>query len=815
MDSYQITEVEKKWRSYWERNQSNKTVEDPENKFYVLEMFPYPSGDLHIGHLKNYVIGDIISRLKKMQGFQVLHPMGFDGFGLPAENAAIERGVDPSKWTFENIKLSRATFRLLGLSYDWDRAVITCQPEYYKWTQWIFIQLFKKGFAYKKRALVNWCPKCQTVLANEQVEDDACYRCDTKIDKKELEQWYFKITAYADRLLKDIDIMKDWPARVKTMQRNWIGFSEGANIDFDLSIGGKISVYTTRPDTLFGVTFMAIAPENPVLIEKILPESKFKDKIENYINSAKMKTEIERTAVGKEKDGVYTGIDAINPLSGEKVQLWVADYVLSQYGTGIVMGVPAHDQRDFEFSKKYNIPIKVVINPPGEQLKADEMTEAYVEPGVMINSEKFNGKNSKESIKEIIQFCKEQGVGDFDINYRIRDWSISRQRYWGCPIPIIYCETCGVIPIPEAELPVLLPSSENIDFVPKGTSPLGADENFINVTCPACGGSAHRDPDTMDTFVDSSWYFLRYADPTNTEEIFSNEKINKWLPIDFYIGGVEHATGHLLYSRFFTKFFEDIGLVNFSEFADRLFLQGMVTSRSTKDGKLYKMSKSKYNAVPVGPFVEASGADTARFTILSAAPPEDDMEWTEDLVESSRRFINRVWRLYKEFEVKDIDMDKEYLYWSHKTIRDVTRDFNKIHFNTAIAFIRIFVNFIYKHLENETAIPKKALEILAKLLAPIVPHLSEELWEMLGHKPSIFDTEWETFDPTFITTETINVVVQINGKVRAKLQVDPDINENELKVICFKDEKVKKYTEGKEIRKIIVIPKKIISIVVK
>ncbi|MDD3626113.1 MAG: leucine--tRNA ligase, partial [bacterium] len=481
MENYPIIDVEKKWRKYWRDSNANTASDIPKKKYYVLEMFPYPSGDLHIGHLKNYVIGDVIARFKMMEGFDVLHPMGFDAFGLPAENAAIERGVDPSKWTLENINVSKETIRLLGLSYDWDRFVITCEPEYYKWTQWIFIQLFKKGLAYRKKSDVNWCPKCQTVLANEQVEDGNCYRCDTAITKKDLVQWFIKITEYAEDLLNAIDTLEDWPDRVKVMQKYWLGFSEGAQIDFELTTGGQVSVYTTRPDTLYGITFMAIAPENPLIGEKILNNSPYKHEITEYITKAKLRTEIERVAVGKEKDGVYTGIDAINPLSGDKVQLWVADYVLSHYGTGIVMGVPAHDQRDFEFAKKYNIPMKVVIQPPDRDLNVPEMTEAYVDPGIMTNSGPFDGKKSDESIKDIIEYCKDKGVGDFKSNFRLRDWSISRQRYWGCPIPMIYCDSCGIVPVPEADLPVLLPDSSEVDFVPKGTSPLGSNEKFISV----------------------------------------------------------------------------------------------------------------------------------------------------------------------------------------------------------------------------------------------------------------------------------------------------------------------------------------------
>ncbi len=814
MENYPIIDVEKKWRKYWRDSNTNTASDIPKKKYYVLEMFPYPSGDLHIGHLKNYVIGDVIARFKMMEGFDVLHPMGFDAFGLPAENAAIERGVDPSKWTLENINVSKETIRLLGLSYDWDRFVITCEPEYYKWTQWIFIQLFKKGLAYRKKSDVNWCPKCQTVLANEQVEDGNCYRCDTAITKKDLVQWFFKITEYAEDLLNAIDTLEDWPDRVKVMQKYWLGFSEGAQIDFELTTGGQVSVYTTRPDTLYGVTFMAIAPENPLIGEKILNNSPYKHEITEYITKAKLRTEIERVAVGKEKDGVYTGIDAINPLSGDKVQLWVADYVLSHYGTGIVMGVPAHDQRDFEFAKKYNIPMKVVIQPPDRDLNVPEMTEAYVDPGIMTNSGPFDGKKSDESIKDIIEYCKDKGVGDFKSNFRLRDWSISRQRYWGCPIPMIYCDSCGIVPVPEADLPVLLPDSSEVDFVPKGTSPLGSNEKFISVKCPKCGGPARRDPDTMDTFVDSSWYFLRYADPHNSEEIFSKKKIDSWLPIDFYIGGIEHATGHLLYSRFFTKVFKDIGIINFPEFADRLFLQGMVCSKSQKDGKLYKMSKSKHNAVPVGPFVETNGADTARFTILSAAPPEDDMEWSEDLVDSSRKFLNRVWRLYVDYEIKDIPLDDDYKYWCNKTIRDVTNDFNKIHFNTATSFIRVLVNAIYKRLETENVIPKKVLEVLAKLLAPMTPHLSEELWSLLGYSPSIFDTAWEIFDESLIKTEMVEVVIQVNGKIRSKIEVEAGISESKLKDLARTDEKIQKYLEGKDVKKVIVVPNKLVSFVV-
>ena len=816
MEGYPFKEIESKWQKRWEEMRLYQTSSNPKRKFYLLEMYPYPSGDLHMGQFKNYLIGDVITRKKMMEGYDLLHPMGWDAFGLPAENAAIKHGIHPEEWTLKNILQSKQTLQLMGISYDWNREVTTCLPDYYKWNQWLFLKLHEKGLAYRAKAYVNWCPKCKTVLANEQVKEGLCERCDTPVTKRDLEQWFFKITAYAERLLQDLEKLDGWPERVKTIQRNWIGKSTGTEVDFPLDKGEKISVFTTRSDTLYGVTFMAIAPETSFVKELVKGKNREKEVLQ-YIETSLHHTEIERTSTTREKDGVFTGEYCINPLSGEKVQLWVADYVLSSYGTGIVMGVPAHDQRDFEFAKRYGIPIKVVIQPVGERLVPEEMEEAYVEPGVMTNSNPFNDLPSEEGKRWVTMKLMENGLGRRKVNYRIRDWLISRQRYWGTPIPMIHCEQCGILPVAEQNLPVLLPK-EGVDFRPKGRSPLSSVPSFMEVTCPSCQGRAERDPDTMDTFVDSSWYHLRYADPKNEKEIFSKPSVKTWLPIDQYIGGVEHAAGHLIYFRFFTKVLYDLGWIPYDEPCLRLFNHGMVMD---KYGDV--MSKSRGNAFPVGPFVEEWGADTGRITMLFIGPPGSDSRWSEEGVIGSSRFLNRIYRLVieslekipqkKKRENPPKGKDRNLLRKLNKTIKKVTEDIDNFGHNTAIAALMEFLNELVK-VDPSVPVFRESLEVFSRLLAPFAPHLAEELWHLLGEEISVFRAPWPEYDEEMLKEKEIPIVVQVNGKLRAKLLLPSELEEEKVKEAALSHKNIKRYTKGKSIKRVVVVPEKLVNVVV-
>ncbi len=821
---YNFKEIEEKWLKIWNEKDFFKTRQDPsKEKYYVLEMFPYPSGDPHMGHLKNYVIGDVVARYKIRNGFNVLHPMGWDSFGLPAENAAIEHNIHPHIWTKKNIEKMKSMLNRIGITYDWDREVTTCEPDYYKWTQWLFLKLYEKGLAYKKKAPVNWCPHCKTVLANEQVIDGKCERCGTEVTKKELSQWFFKITDYAQRLLDDIGLLSGWPKKVLTMQKNWIGRSEGAEVVFEIKdLKEKVTVFTTRPDTLFGVTFFALAPEHP-LVDKILKESPYKKQIEKLRERVKKKKDIERVAEGAEKEGVPTGFYAINPINGDEVPVWIADYILIEYGTGAIMGVPAHDHRDFEFAKKYDIPIRQVIKPiEGE----DPLPDApFEEKGIMINSGPYSGLLSEEGTEKIIKELEKKDIGKRKVNYRLRDWLISRQRYWGAPIPIIHCEKCGIVPVPEKDLPVLLP--EDVDFLPQGKPPLATNDKFINTTCPKCGGPAKREPETMDTFVDSSWYYLRYASPHEEDKPFDKKDVNYWLPVDQYIGGVEHAILHLMYSRFITKALYDMGYVNFVEPFKNLFTQGMIT----KDGA--KMSKSKGNTVSPGTIIEKYGADTARVMILFAGPPELDMEWSDQGVEGAFRFLNRVWRLYttnipyiKDISGREVSQEelskegKDLRRKLHKTIKKVTEDIEgRFHFNTAISSIMELINTLYKFEaqkanEADLVILREALDTILSLLNPFAPHITEELWEMMGHKEPLYFEKWPIHNEKYMEEEIYIIAVQVNGKVRAKVSVEADKTDQEVKEAILNDEKIKKWIEGKDIKKFILVKRKVANIVV-
>lgn len=818
MKGYPFKEIESKWQKIWEESKIYQAPDHPEKKYYLLVMFAYPSGDIHIGHFRNYIIGDAVARYKMMRGYQVLYPFGWDAFGLPAERAAIERGIHPKEWTLHNMKVSDATLKRCGISFDWSREVITCLPDYYIWTQWMFLKLYERDLAYRDTAFVNWCPGCKTVLANEQVEQGRCWRCESEVEEKELEQWFFRITAYAERLLRDLDKLQGWPENIKTLQRNWIGKSEGVEIDFTIEgTNQKISVFTTRPDTIYGVTFMAIAPENK-LIKSLKMDSEHKKAVEEYIKIVATRSEIDRSAVG-EKDGVFTGVYAINPLSGEKIQLWVADYVLATYGTGIVMGVPGHDQRDFEFSKKYGIPIKVVIQSPDIKLLAETMEEAYVEPGVMVNSGIFNGLISTEGINRVNEYVVEKRLGRLKTNYKLRDWLISRQRYWGAPIPMIHCEKCGIVPVNEADLPVLLPEGK-IDFIPKGRSPLANSKEFMDVNCPKCGGEAKRDTDTMDTFVCSSWYFLRYTDSHNSKEPFSKEKARNWLPVDKYIGGIEHACGHLIYFRFFTKFLHDIGWLEVDEPTVELFNHGMVLD---KEGRV--MSKSLGNVVSPADIIDKHGTDVSRIAMYFAAPSAREILWSEEGIVGATRFLNRIFRfaqIAKKSQLKS-QISLETLSSSdlkgyrklNQTIKKVEEDIQTLQLNTAIASMMELLNVLDDLDPKNSMVLGYCVEKLAQILAPFVPHLSEEIWEMLGHKESIFKSKWPEYDKEAIKDEEVTFVVQVNGKLRATVNIPVNTPEEKAKELALNDEKVKKFIENKSIVKTIFVPDKLINIVVK
>ena len=826
-ENYFPQEIEKKWQKVWEENNAFHVDDNSEKpKYYALSMFPYPSGKLHMGHVRNYTITDVIARFKKAQGYNVLHPMGWDSFGLPAENAAMKHGANPEVWTDENIAYMTKQLKMLGLSYDWNREVTTCKPDYYKWTQWLFLQLYKKGLAYKKEAAVNWCEECGTVLANEQVIDGKCWRCDHVVEKKYLSQWFFKITDYAEVLLEDLDKLPGWGDNVKTMQANWIGKSQGAILKFkvvDMPDGSdlEIPVYTTRPDTAYGITYLVVAPEYKD-IER-LTTSENKAKVEEYRANARKMTEIERLSTERVKTGVPLGTHCLNPLTGETFPLWTADYALVEYGTGAVMAVPTHDTRDFDFAKKFNLPMKVVIQDP--ENPSDCKDSAYTEPGVLVNSGEFNGMPNEEAKKAITEKAVREGFGEFKTQYRLRDWLISRQRYWGAPIPVVYCEKCGIVPVPEDQLPVLLP--KDVDFSVVGKSPITTSKTFAETTCPHCGGKARRETDTMDTFVCSSWYYLRYSDPKNSNLPFAKDKVNKWLPVDQYVGGIEHAILHLLYSRFFTKALRDLGLLDFDEPFKNLLTQGMVL----KDGS--KMSKSKGNTVDPDEIFENFGADTARLFILSDSPPARDFDWSDAGVEGCYKFLNRVWRLIAA-NSDDISLDyklefplakenDDMVRNVHIAIKGITNDIaNDFQFNTVISKYRELTNAIYewrgkkKELNAEDkAVLSFAVISLLKLMSPVAVHLTEEAWADLGGKGSIHDEPWCKWDENLAKASSITLVVQVNGKVKDKIEVDEALSEDDLKAVALESPKVKELTDGKEIVKTIVVPKKLVNIVVK
>jgi len=855
---YEPITIEEKWQKKWEEEKAFKVIEDQQKKkYYLLEMFPYPSGKIHIGHVRNYTIGDVVARYKKMKGFNVLHPIGWDAFGMPAENAAIEHKIHPSKWTHENINHMRKQLKRMGFSYDWDREIATCEPKYYRWEQLFFIWMYEKGLAYKKRSSVNFCTKCDTVLANEQVEAGLCWRCGTEVQEKVLDQWFFKITAYIDELLEYCDKLPGWPERVMTMQKNWIGKSYGCEVDFPMvDAEGAIKVFTTRQDTLFGATFMLVAAEHPLVMQLAKGKS-CEGSVRQFVEKVKKQDKLMRTSEYYEKEGLFLDSYCKNPLTGKEMPIYAANFVLADYGTGCVMAVPTHDQRDFEFAKKFNLPLIVVISPKDKILDPATMTEAYVDEGILVNSGQFNGMENTKVLEAIADFLEAQGKGRRTIQYRLRDWGISRQRYWGAPIPMINCDKCGIVPVKEEDLPVVLP--ENVVFSPEGGSPLAALPEFIHTTCPKCGGKAARETDTMDTFVESSWYFDRYCCPDcDVKPGLDREKLDYWMPVDQYIGGIEHAILHLLYSRFYTKMLRDFGVIGVDEPFTNLLTQGMVCKETMKCkehgylypeqaaegkchicgrevviGKTEKMSKSLKNVIDPDYLVKTYGADTARIFCLFAAPPEKDLEWSEQGVDGSFRFLSRLWRIFDDYleDIKVVATASGKIFLegdlktlrrkTHQTTRKVTTDIeDRFHFNTAISAVMELVNTLYSIKRPEKgdqaalSVIREALEASVLLLAPIVPHMTEELWQMLGHATSVTNATWPEFDPAIASEEEMTIVIQINGKLRSRMTVSVDEDPEKIKADAQADEKIVALLKGIKILKVIYVPKKLVNIVV-
>ena len=844
---YNAADIEPKWQQAWTDSGIDGTLEDSDKpKFYALSMFPYPSGNLHMGHVRNYVITDVIARYKRMNGYRVLHPMGWDAFGLPAENAAIARNVPPADWTYKNVAQMREQLKELGLSLDWQREVTTCSPDYYKWTQWLFLQFFASGLAYQKEAAVNWDPVDQTVLANEQVDSEGySWRSGAKVERKLLTQWFLKITDYAEQLLQDLDKLTGWPERVKTMQANWIGKSIGAYLEFPVvGIDEKVAVFTTRPDTVYGVTYVVLAPEHPLTPQVTTAEQQ--EAVDKFIEEVASQSEMDRTAEDKPKRGIATGGKAVNPFNGEEIPILIADYVLYEYGTGAVMGVPAHDVRDFKFATEKGLPIKTVVIPEGGDAE-ETLTEAYTDPGVMVNSAHFDGTSSTEGKTKIIEYAEEKGYGKARVQYRLRDWLISRQRYWGCPIPIIHCPSCGQVPVPDTDLPVKLP--DNVEFTGKGASPLAQIEDWVNVPCPTCGEPAKRETDTMDTFIDSSWYFLRYTDANNPEEVFAKEKVNDWMSVDQYVGGIEHAILHLLYSRFFTKVLRDRGLLNFDEPFQRLLTQGMVQGLTYKNPNTsqfipsadvdpdnpkdpetgedlevfyLKMSKSKYNGVDPKEVISNYGADTARMFILFKAPPEKDLEWDAADVEGQFRFLNRVWNLVTRYDASKVGdakelgkEEKDLRRAVHIAIKEISEDLEgDYQFNTAVSELMKLSNALKDASCTDSPTYKEGVETLILLLAPFAPHMAEELWQNIGNRESIHLQSFPKVDFTALVVDEITLVIQVMGKTRGTIQAPASADKATLEKLATESEVAQKYIEGKEIRKIIVVPNKLVNFVV-
>jgi leucyl-tRNA synthetase len=827
MTPYEPNRIEAKWQAYWEENKTFKVERDSsKKKFYLLEMFPYPSGRIHMGHVRNYTIGDTLARFKRMKGFNVIHPLGWDAFGMPAENAAIKNNTHPAEWTFENIRTMREQIKRLGLSYDWDREIATCHPGYYKWNQWLFLKFLEKGIAYRKNSTINWCEACQTVLANEQVVDGCCWRCDNEVLQKQQEGWFFKITDYADRLLEGCKSLSGkWPEQVLTMQNNWIGKSYGAEVDFKIK-DSAIKVFTTRPDTLYGAMFMVLAPEHPLTL-KLSRGTEQESAIDAFVKKVNLQDTIARTSETGEKEGVFTGAYATNPLTGESIPVWTANFVLMDYGTGAIMSVPAHDQRDLDFARKYNLPVRVVIQPKDETLDEKNMTQAYGADGAMIHSDSFDGLIGQEARSKVCEYLEKEGIGKATVNFRLRDWGVSRQRYWGTPIPVVHCDACGIVPVDYDQLPVELPLDAQLGE--KGQSPLHTLESFYKTACPKCKAPARRETDTLDTFFCSSWYFDRYTSPRQEDKPFDPEDNGYWMPVDQYVGGIEHAILHLLYSRFFNLVLNDLGLTKAKEPFDHLLTQGMVI----KDGA--KMSKSKGNVVDPDEIIKTYGADTARVFILFAAPPVKDLEWSEQGVEGCYRFLKRVWRIFSDFvdEVKttppadenfstSVKELKELRRMTHITIRRVTEDIEKrMQFNTAIAAIMELVNHLYHFKDwkkqqeaiDSAPVVRESMEALILTLWPFAPHIAEEMGALLNFSEP--EKSWPLYNEGLTQTDEILIVLQVNGKVRQKLQIEAGISDEDLKSLALGDPKIQEWTQDKEIKKVIIVPKKLVNIVVK
>ena len=859
MKKYDPQKTEVKWQSFWEKNDYFKVTEDKnKKKYYLLEMYPYPSGKIHMGHVRNYAIGDVVARYKRMIGFNVLHPMGWDAFGMPAENAAIDNNTHPAKWTYDNINYMRSQLKRMGFSYDWSRELATCRPEYYRWEQLVFVEMFKKGLAYKKKTYVNWCDLCKTVLANEQVVDGCCWRHpDQEVTLKEMDSWFLKITDYTKELLDYCDKLPGWPEKVLTMQRNWIGESHGAILRFPVvDFDRVIEVFTTRQDTIFGATFLCFAPEHPFIKELIkgMPQEK---EVKEFVERILKVDTFMRTADFTTKEGIFTGRYCLNPATGEQIPIYVANFVLYEYGTGAIMAVPTHDQRDFEFAKKYNLSLRVVIKPKDTDLTEEEMTEAYVDEGILVNSGQFNGMPNMEALDSMIEYLESKGMGYKTINYRLKDWGVSRQRYWGAPIPIIYCPQCGTVPVPEDQLPVLLPL--DLDLKEGGKSPLPHEDSFYETTCPQCGQKAKRETDTMDTFVESSWYFERFASPRHENSIFDTEKVAYWMPVDQYIGGIEHAILHLLYSRFYTKVLRDMGYLKIDEPFTNLLTQGMVckeTFKCQEHGYLFpeevkegrcaycgkeaqiggsvKMSKSTKNVIDPQTLVDRYGADTVRMFCLFASPPERDLEWSDEGVEGAWRFLNRVWRLVFENRqtlsnekpydaIQPLSPDLHTIHQkTHQTIKKVTEDIeNRFHFNTAISAVMELFNTVNQFIGNEkeiselaSSVIKEAVDTMVILLHPVVPHITEELWRALGHSDSLAIVSWPTYREEALRKETYLIVIQVNGKLRSRIEIPVSLNEKEIQDLALKDKRVQHFIQDKEIKRVIVVQKKLVNIVV-
>ncbi len=833
-ERYDFASIEPKWQQIWREQELFQSPDSADQeKFYYLDMFPYSSGDMHMGHMRNYIIGDVIVRHMRMRGYNVMHPMGWDAFGLPTENAAIKHQIHPAQWTEDCVGRLKDQFNRQGISYDWSREVNASAPDYYKWTQWLFLQLYHNGLAYRGEAVVNWCPSCQTVLANEELEGDLCERCGTPVERRQVSgQWYFAITKYAQRLLDDLELLENWPERVRVMQENWIGRSEGVQFKLPLDgrdgstelTAGEIEVFTTRIDTIYGITFMALPPEHP-LVNELMEGTAYEEPVKAFVRGALAEGEIARSSEEVEKRGIFTGAYCTHPLTGEKIPIWVTNYVLMEYGTGAIMAVPAHDQRDLEFARKYDIPVRVVIQPPGEDLDATTMTEAYVEPGVQVNCDQFSGMDSEAAQEAIADHLEEQGVGQRAINWRLRDWLLSRQRYWGCPIPIIYCERCGEVPVPEADLPVLLPT--DAEFKPTGESPLADVPAFVNTTCPQCGGAARRETDTMTTFVDSSWYFLRYTSPDADDVPFQRDAVDYWLPVDKYVGGIEHAVRHLLYARFITKVLYDLGHIGFSEPFAELFTQGMIY----KDGA--KMSKSKPNTVTPNEINARYGADTGRMFILFVGPPDQDAEWSDRGVEGAHRFLKRVWRLVTENTDKfdadwaesldaEFDEDQRAIRRKvHQTIQSVTTDIEEMGLNTTVSALMELSNELLpfaRQTESEDqascVVLSEGLQNLLLLLSPLAPHIADELWERLGLPDTTYQQPWPQADEQVAAAEQITIAVQVNGKLRGTIEVPAGTDMERIQELALQADSVQRHVEGKEIKRIIPVPNKLVNIVV-